>query len=113
MRIFAEIIKNPNVAAKQLGQDGGAFDVVIGKQTFCVVASFVFDWDHVSVSIYGAERCPRWNEMQTIKEIFFDDSEVCMQLHPAKINYINNHPYTLHLWSPQKEIIPLPPIWMV
>lgn len=65
------------------------------------------DWEHVSVSL--EHRCPTWEEMQFVKELFWKDDEVVMQLHPAKENYINCHPYTLHLWRPQNDPIPLPP----
>jgi hypothetical protein len=78
---------------------------------FTVIASDGLDWDHVSVST--ETRCPRWDEMQKIKEMFFEDYEVVMQLHPAKDNYISLHPYTLHMWKPHNIKIPLPPTIMV
>lgn len=68
------------------------------------------DWDHVSVSLHN--RCPKWEEMCLIKELFFEPDEVAMQLHPVK-DYVNNHPYCLHLWRPFKEAIPLPPSILV
>jgi len=63
-------------------------------------------WDHVSVSL--SSRCPVWDEMCFIKNLFFDAEETVMQLHPAKSQYKNCHPYCLHLWRPQKGNIPLP-----
>ena len=68
-------------------------------------------WDHVSVSL--PHRCPTWNEMNYIKDLFFGPEEVVMQLHPAKSRYKNVHPFCLHLWRPQRETIPLPPDFMV
>jgi hypothetical protein len=62
-------------------------------------------WDHVSVSL--ADRCPTWEEMCFIKELFFERHEPAMQLHPVK-DYVNNHPYCLHLWRPRDAEIPLP-----
>jgi hypothetical protein len=62
-------------------------------------------WDHVSVSL--ADRCPTWEEMCFIKELFFERDEPAMQLHPVK-DYVNNHPYCLHLWRPLDVEIPLP-----
>lgn len=58
-------------------------------------------------------RCPKWNEMCIIKEMFFEDDEVVMQLHPKKEDYVNDHPYCLHLWKPQEVEIPTPPTFMV
>ncbi|MDD5503320.1 MAG: hypothetical protein PHH26_07670 [Candidatus Thermoplasmatota archaeon] len=68
-------------------------------------------WEHVSVST--KVRCPMWHEMAAIKEIFWQDSEAVMQLHPAKSEYVNNHPYCLHLWRPVNAEIPMPPSIMV
>jgi hypothetical protein len=64
-------------------------------------------WDHVSVSI--ADRCPTWNEMCWIKDLFFDPEECVLQFHPPQSQYINIHPYVLHLWKPKDIEIPLPP----
>jgi hypothetical protein len=35
------------------------------------------------------------------------------QLHPAKADYVNQHPNCLHLWKPTTDTIPLPPSIMV
>jgi len=80
---------------------------------FTVLATYEGDWDHVSVST--TERCPRWNEMQQIKTLFFNPQETVIQIHPPESEYVNNHPYCLHLWRPQKDKdkIPLPPSYMV
>lgn len=91
----------------------GAFFIKLpsSKLTFAVIASSGHGWEHVSVST--TERCPRWNEMQEIKELFFEDYETVMQLHPAKSDYVNNHPYCLHLWRPIDTKIIIPPVYMV
>jgi hypothetical protein len=93
-------------------------------------------WDHVSISL--AHRCPTWDEMCLVKDLVFRDDEWVMQLHPARKDHINNHPFCLHLWRPQSAaemaeihrqwdaagedgmwpeaapgVIPLPPNWMV
>ena len=54
-------------------------------------------------------RCPTWEEMCAIKDMFFNDDEVVMQLHPAKSEYVNIHNYCLHLWKPINAKIPVPP----
>lgn len=77
------------------GTNNGAFE--FGE--LFVIASDGDGWDHVSVS--RVDKTPSWEEMCFIKGIFFKDDEVAMQLHPAKKDYINQHPYCLHLWRPQ------------
>lgn len=65
-------------------------------------------WEHISVGVVWISgsgnsrdegRCPRWDEMCYIKELFWDDPEdVVLQFHPPASEYVNNHPYVLHLW---------------
>jgi len=64
-------------------------------------------WDHIFVSL--PNRCPTWEEMEFIKRTFFLPEEVCFQLHPAEADYINNHPYCLHIWRHATMLVPLPP----
>ena len=92
-----------------MGSDGGAFVVPspIDKQEMVVIASNGLDWDHVSVS--RKSRCPNWIEMSYIKDLFFKEDETVLQYHPAKSDYVNIHPYCLHMWRPHKLDIPKPP----
>ena len=92
----------------------GAFKVYVEGKSFFVVASSGGGWEHVSVTPGGKKsRCPTWDEMCAIKNMFFDEEEVVMQLHPAKSEYVNIHPYCLHLWRPLEREIPLPPVEFV
>ena len=94
----------------------GTFKVFIEGKAFFVIASSDGGWEHVSVTMNNRKlmRCPTWEEMCAIKDMFFDPEEVVMQLHPKHSEYINNHPYCLHLWRPTgNQQIPTPPSWMV
>lgn len=64
-------------------------------------------WEHVSVSC--SNRCPTWDEMCKVKWLFWDDSETVLQFHPAKKDYVNQHPFCLHLWKKIGENAELPP----
>lgn len=75
----------------------------------------VVHWEHVSVHAAVAltgniktDRTPTWEEMDYVKGLFWDDSDVVMQLHINDGNKVNNHPHTLHLWRPTRDKIPLP-----
>ncbi len=68
-------------------------------------------WDHVSVSL--PNRCPDWNEMCKVKQLFFYPDEVCFQLHPAEDENISNHAFCLHIWRHISTPIMLPPPSMV
>jgi len=63
-------------------------------------------WEHVSVSY--ANRCPVWDEMCFIKDLFWTEEETVLQFHPKKTEYKNVHKYCLHLWRRCGENYELP-----
>lgn len=76
-----------------------------------VVVSDQMGWDHVSVSLpYMA---PTWSMMCFVKDLFWDEDEVAVQYHPKKSDYVNFHPFCLHLWRIHTDAIPIPPTWMI
>jgi hypothetical protein len=95
------------------GDDFGAFQIPgpCGERLMIIAspgdANENIPWEHVSVST--RHRCPYWKEMCFVKELFWEDEESVMQLHPPKSDWINNHNFCLHLWKPTVEKIPLPP----
>lgn len=96
------------------GDEGnGVFKVYIEGRSFYVIASDGGGWEHVSVHPCNAKRCPTWEEMCAIKDMFFLPEETVVQYHPPKSDYVNNHPYVLHLWRPLNTEIPRPPIAFV
>lgn len=65
-------------------------------------------WEHVSVST--PVRCPTWEEMCFVKSLFWLPHECVVQFHPPEAEYVNQHPYCLHLWRPLEPLrIPRPP----
>lgn len=71
-------------------------------------------WEHVSVSVRNRrgiqlQRCPTWEQMAKIKDTFWPEDQAVMQLHPPQSDYVNLHPFCLHLWRPVEQEIPLPP----
>lgn len=74
-------------------------------------------WEHVSVTISekrkAPNRCPVWAEMCWLKDLFWDKTDCAVQYHPAESEYVNMHPFCLHLWRPITEKLPVPPKIMV
>ena len=64
-------------------------------------------WEHVSVTI-NRNRTPSWEVMNHVKDLFWDEEDIVIQLHPPKSQYVNHHPFCLHLWRPIGVKIPLP-----
>lgn len=80
--------------------DGAPMLVVASSGDIC-------GWDHVSVS--RKNRCPNWPEMCHAKDLFFAEEETVIQYHPPKSEYVNLHPFCLHLWRPTGHEFPRPP----
>jgi hypothetical protein len=115
MRDLHRLDQYRDTGAKVIARFGSAGDSGNGvfhlPNGLLVLASNGEGWDHVSISAPG--RCPTWEEMSAVKDLFFRPNEVAMQLHVPDKDHINYHPYTLHLWRPQYVGIPRPPANMV
>lgn len=104
-------VKIGPLASSEADGNNGYFVIEFESNIIGVLASDGMDWDHVSVSLNN--RTPNWKEMCMVKDLFFSKDECVIQYHPSEKEYINNHPYCLHLWRPQKDIIPIPPSILV
>lgn len=81
--------------------NNGAFRVRTLKfpgLTYNVIATDEGGWEHVSVTVMGHARCPTWDEMCFIKSLFWGPDDCVVQFHPPRSEYVNYHPYCLHLW---------------
>lgn len=83
---------------------------------YCVAtpANELVPWDHVSVSISHVKgknlgRCPTWEEMCLVKDLFWDKDDVVVQIHPEEKDYVSQHHYCLHLWKKAGDNMEVPP----
>ena len=77
-------------------------------------ASVIFGYDesglmeHVSVSPFKRRQIPTWEEMCKVKQIFFRENEMVVEIHPSEERYVHGvgspggKPLenVLHLWRP-------------
>ena len=90
----------------------GIFRIPYRGVTMHVIASTGLGWDHVSVSI--GHRCPTWEEMEHVRDLFFRDDETVMQLSVPRDHHVNVHRFCLHLWRPNDgREIPVPMVIQV
>lgn len=87
----------------------GFFELPINGEICRCIASDGVGWEHVSVSKQNSKRPPNWEQMCIIKDLFWGDDVWVVQFHPARGDYVNNHPGCLHLWRPTDETMPHPP----
>jgi hypothetical protein len=109
-----EFRKSKGHYKSQTGDPYGWFEIPYKSTTLHVLACGADDflpWDHVSVST--SNRCPNWDEMCFVKDLFFDEKETVVQFHPKKSEYVNRMPYCLHLWRDTRAEHVLPPNFMV
>lgn len=104
-------IKIGSMASDASFGNNGAFRIWRSGVEIHIIASDQDGWEHVSVSCEN--RCPTWEEMDYVKNLFWYETETVMQLHVPKTEHINRHNYCLHLWRPINKTIPKPPAIMV
>jgi hypothetical protein len=91
--------------------NNGAFILQTKKAVLKTIVSDQMGWEHVSVSL--GDRCPTWDEMCQVKALFWDKDDCVVQYHPSESDYVNNHPYCLHLWRPVSGGVRIPPSILV
>lgn len=98
---------NPALATDDKAGRNGLFYIPRLREILRCIVSDGGGWEHVSVSL--PNRCPTWEEMCFIKDVFWGPEETVIQYHPPRSEYVNNHPYCLHLWKPSDAKIVTPP----
>ena len=94
-----------------LSGNNGAFKIRRKGQWLNIIASDGAGWEHVSVS--RKDRCPTWEEMNFVKELFWSENDCVVQFHPPESEYVNQHPNCLHLWKSTEYEFVLPPSILV
>ena len=89
--------------------DGASGEIHLYRWTGTFVVSWGGGWEHVSVSPYKKNIIPSWEEMCQIKDMFWNDDEAVIQVHPPKEEYVNLKENCLHLWRCTYKEMVLPP----
>ena len=106
-------MSNSRIRVLMMGKDGGTGLISLPLWRGSVIWSNGAGWEHISVSPENKRVVPTWDDMCKVKDIFFNDDEAVIQIHPQKDEYVNNMPNCLHLWRcTYKEMI-LPPSCLV
>lgn len=112
------VLSGPTASRRSWGPYGQFFVQGPCGERLCIVASgadaddkLSEGWEHVSVSTH--RRVPNWQEMCFVKDLFWDETECVIQFHPPKSDYVNNHPFCLHLWGRADGALPRPPSILV
>lgn len=100
-------VRSGFMASTEENGNNGCFAIPLKHgQAVMVIASDGEGWEHVSVS--RRDRCPTWDEMCQVKAMFWGEDDCVIQYHPPKRDYVNIHPYCLHMWRPVGVDFPQP-----
>lgn len=105
------VMQGPLASTFEAGNNGAFMFKLKNTPVLWVIASDGGGWEHVSVST--TNRCPTWEEMCLIKNLFWSADDCVVQFHPPLANYVNTHPGCLHMWRRIGSEFELPPEWMV
>lgn len=114
MKKIEEIKKTPNLFIEAEAENdgiGGYYYDRFNNKKLNFIFSYQMGWEHLSVSM--PSKTPSWEQMCMMKNIFWNEDEACVEYHPKKEDYVNNHKHCLHIWKPTNEVLPLPPSILV
>ncbi len=78
-----------------------ATELTVNGQKGSVIFGWEGKWEHVSFAPYSRQ-LPKWESMCELKDIFWNDTETVIQMHPRKVDYVNLKDNCLHLWRMQE-----------
>jgi hypothetical protein len=94
-----QFIVNPKSRTdKNMGIHSGYITLSNGRKGTFAQGRDEAGMEHVSVQLRGV--LPRWSEMCEVKDIFWENEEMVVQIHPKKSEYVNITE-ALHLWRPK------------
>lgn len=99
MRSIEEIKHKVMVMKSPYAEMSGYIDLSSGRRVKFLAGHYENGNEHVSISLYGMRKLPTWEEMCEVKDIFWDDEEAVVQIHPKKSEYVDMGEI-LHLWRP-------------
>ena len=105
MKTFEEIVENIAIGTLWGVQNMGRMKCGFVKLPNCGTCTVIWNdnesgWEHVSIAPKHKYNIPTWDDMCTLKDMFFNDDEEVYQIHPNKSEYVNIMDNCLHLWKP-------------
>ena len=111
MRTIEEIKKQPHICITDVFGDRYGSYAAYGWVDYpdkkfrgtLVIGCNEDGWEHVSVSSMKKKQLPDWETMCRLKEAFWEDEEMVVQIHPKKSEYVHGVgglENVLHLWRP-------------
>jgi hypothetical protein len=99
----------------RLGSDesfeaNGYFLVPYKDEYLLCLISDAGGWDHVNISL--PHRTPNWNEIEFVRDTFFDAKDVVVIYSPPRLKPFLSNPNHIHLWRKQGQSFPIPSLFI-
>lgn len=109
MKTIQEILDSHTISSVESGKDGFKGVYTSYKWQGSIICSTGGGWEHVSVAPFKRNYIPTYDDLCSIKRIFWNDDEDVIHVFPNKDNYVNNVENCLHLWRCSYKPMVLPP----
>lgn len=117
MKNAEEILKDGRLQVLSADGEGDNLRIVgnltdpLTRKSWYVIFTNGEGWEHMSIS--SRNKTPDWDTMCLAKSVFWNEDECCVEYHPRKEDYVNNHEHCLHIWKPIGVEMPTPPTIMI
>lgn len=87
--------------------DSNGYFLVPYKEEFllCLISDSG-GWDHVNISLPA--RTPNWEEIEFVRDIFFDAQDIVVIYSPPRLFPYVTNPFHIHMWRRQGHQFPIP-----
>ena len=106
-------IKTGSYGSTEVDGFNGAFLVPLEGELWHVIIADGMGFKHLSITNAQKRMLPNWTVLSRVKDAYCGDDEWAVLYFPAKDDYINDHPFCHHLWTPLNEPLPKPMIALV
>lgn len=113
MKTLDEIIKSPRLSKVEIYDDGLSGMISMPTWIGSIIITWGAGWEHASIAPFKRNITPSWDDMCRLKDLVFNDDEACIQIHPAKVEYVNFKPNCLHLFRCTYKEMVLPPACLI
>lgn len=83
---------------RTVGMDGFRYTKVLDTLSVIVTGEVHRERRWLHVSLARPSRLPSWADVKEVKAAFIGDDLQAIQVLPKASEYVNRHPYCLHLW---------------
>jgi hypothetical protein len=102
-------IRHGRYASDDSYDSNGYFLIPFKSEYLLCLISDSGGWDHVNISL--PHRTPNWDEIEHVRDMFFDAADTVVIFSPPRLFPFTSNPYHIHLWRKQGHRFELPNLY--